>query len=274
MRKENMLSDLCNPNFYIVFIADLVLFSLAFVGAYLFRFEFVLSPSDQSQIMTVLPFILPFKAAAFFWFGLYKGMWRYAGVDDMWRLLKAVVFSSLVIIAFMTFAVRFQGYSRAVFIIDGWLTFILTGGLRIGIRVFFQRVMMESKEGELSILIRKGRKSGKRVLIVGAGDAAEKTLKGIQDNPHFSYLIMGLVDDDPKKRGRSLHGVQMLGGVESIPDLVKEHDIEEVFIAIPSAPGEVMRRIIELCEASGAPVQDPSGSGSTDRRPREHQGAP
>ena len=100
-------------------VLDLILFILAHVGAYLIRFEFRLSANELNNMVSALLFIVPFKAAVFFGFGLYRGMWRYAGMSDMWRLFKASLFSSLVIVTIILVVHRFQGFSRAVFILDG-----------------------------------------------------------------------------------------------------------------------------------------------------------
>ena len=228
-------------------VLDLILFILAHVGAYLIRFEFHLSANELNNMVSALLFIAPFKVAVFFGFGLYRGMWRYAGLADMWRLFKASVFSSLVIIAIILFVKRFEGFSRAVFILDGGFTFLFTGGMRMVIRMAYQEGFFGKQEKPDFFPWKK--QNGKPVFIIGAGDAGEKTLRELTDNPSLSYNVMGFIDDDPHKRGRSIHDVTVLGGLESLPHMVERFKVEEVLIAVPSATGGEMRRIVEACEA-------------------------
>jgi FlaA1/EpsC-like NDP-sugar epimerase len=133
-----MFAQLRNFNFYVIFFLDLILFSAALFSAYLVRFEFILDRSDIAQILFLLPYVLVIKVIIFFFMGLYKGMFRYAGISDLWKLCRATVLSTLVIIVVMLIANRFQGYSRAVFLIDGGLTFLFAGGLGVIIRLILK----------------------------------------------------------------------------------------------------------------------------------------
>ncbi len=242
-----MLTQLKNRNFYMILGADLLLFALAHLGAYLIRFEFRPDPGEMNRLITLLPIVIFFKLAVFFGFGLYKGMWRYAGLTDMWRLFKATFFSSLVIIAVMLFVHRFSGYSRAVFILDGGLTFLFTGGLRLFIRISHQEGFLSDKDRPHVTPRRKPK--GKPIIIFGAGDAGEKTLRELKDNPHLPYHLVGFIDDDPSKKGRSIHGVPVLGDIESLSHLKEKYSVQEVLIAAPSATGNEMRKIVDACEA-------------------------
>lgn len=133
-----MHHQLKNPKFYLLLFGDALLFTLAHITAYLFRFEFSLSPDYLPQIRDVLIWLVPLKLVVFFAFGLYRGMWRYTSVRDFWLIMQATVVSSLLVTFLMIYLNRFQGYSRAVFIIDGILTFLLVGGIRMAIRSSFE----------------------------------------------------------------------------------------------------------------------------------------
>jgi len=126
-----------NPKFYVMIFPDAAIFALALTAAYLFRFELALSQEYARQLRHLLPWIVPLKAVLFYVFGLYRGMWRYTGVWDFWKLAQACVVSTLFVMAIILTLYRFEGFSRAVFILDGVLTFLLTGGLRMGIRTYF-----------------------------------------------------------------------------------------------------------------------------------------
>jgi len=239
-----MKTKISKSNFYLVFGADMILFILAHLLSYGIRFEFSITDSSLHQMMSVLPFIVPFKAFVFWRLGIYRGMWRYTGMNDLLRLFKAVLFSCLAIIAAMLFIHRFTGFSRAVFILDGTLTFLLTGGLRFCIRMFYQK-----KSSDQGFFGMKRNRNKKPVFIIGAGDTGERTLREIAENPNLPYQVMGLIDDDSKKWGQSIHDVPVLGGIESLVRHVETYGVKEVIIAAPSASGTEMRKIMETCEA-------------------------
>ncbi|MGC9975267.1 MAG: polysaccharide biosynthesis protein, partial [Syntrophales bacterium] len=226
-------------------LSDTLLFAIALTAAYLFRFEFRLDQGEINQIKTVLTWLVPIKLIVFFSFGLYRGMWRYTSVRDFRRLAQACIISMLLIMVVVLYLYRFQGFSRAVFLIDGILTFVLTGGLRFTIRAYFISFQPRLNSDDMATFQKKHKK---RILIVGGGDAGEKMLREIFENRELVYDVVGFIDDDLKKHGRSIHGVPVLGVIEKLPEIVEEKRIEEILVAIPSASGEQMRRIINICK--------------------------
>ena len=140
-------------------------------------------------------------------------------------------------------------FSRSVFLLDGFLTLLLTAGLRIGIRSLYEVVgSAKGREGFSWSSFRARSNRKKNVLIVGAGSAGEKVLREIFDNPDLEYRTVGFLDDDAARQGRLLHGVPVLGSVEKLPAVVEKHRIHEVFITLPSATGRDLRRIVEICK--------------------------
>jgi FlaA1/EpsC-like NDP-sugar epimerase len=136
--------------------------------------------------------------------------------------------------------------------VDGLLTVILSGGLRLGIRFIYSR-SFQSVTGlrPLNPLVHgKDGAEGKSILIIGCGDAGEKMCREILDNPGLNYHLAGFLDDDRTKWGRSLHGVRVYGPVEMLSDVIEREKIDEVLIAIPSATGPQIRRISEICKNS------------------------
>jgi FlaA1/EpsC-like NDP-sugar epimerase len=240
-----MHRQLKNPKLYLMILSDTLLFAIALTAAYLFRFEFRLDQVEINQIKTILIWLIPLKLIVFFSFGLYRGMWRYTSVRDFWRLAQACLISMLLIMAVILYLYHFQGFSRAVFLIDGILTFVLTGGLRFTIRAYFTSFQPSLNSDGMATFQKKHKK---RILIVGAGDAGEKMLREIFENRELVYDVAGFIDDDLKKQGRSIHGVPVLGVIEKLPEIVEEKRIEEILIAIPSASGEQMRKIVEVCK--------------------------
>jgi FlaA1/EpsC-like NDP-sugar epimerase len=238
-----MYSQLKNPKLYLVLLGDAALFALAHVTSYLFRFEFSLTPDRLQQIRYVLIWLVPLKLAVFFAFGLYRGMWRYTSVRDFWLIMQATVVSSLLATFIMIYLNRFEGYSRAVFIIDGILTFLLVGGLRMVIRSYF--AIYSGSRNDPNSLIKT---HFKNVLIIGAGDAGEKILREIKENYQLHYKVIGFIDDDPVKKGKSIHGIPVLGNVDNLADILDDEEVQEILVAVPSASGDQIRRIVEACQ--------------------------
>lgn len=240
-----MKMHLKNPHFYLMLLGDAILFTGALVLAYLFRFEFSLDAFFAEQLKRIWIPILLVKLSTFFLFGLYKGMWRYTSTRDFWRLLQASATATLLIMAFIFVFYRFEGgYSRAIFVMDGGLTFLFTGGLRMAIRSFFTRRGRRESQGAFFPAAQR-----KRILIVGAGDAGEKILREIIENDDLPYSVVGFIDDDPKKHGRSIHGIPVLGSLDEIAKIIEGEEVREVLIAIPSATGGQIRRIVTVCKA-------------------------
>ncbi len=244
-----MHHQLRNPNFYVVFIGDLLLMCCALTGAYLIRFEFELS-ENIGQILALLPIVLPVKTLVFILMHLYRGMFRYAGLSDMLTLFNATLISTFAVISIVFITCRFEGFSRAVFILDAGLTFVFIGGFRMAIRIILQKVEKERANGRRSFgLIRPI--NGKPTFILGAGNAGEKALREVEDNPSLHYRVVGFLDDDVHKIGRSIHGIPILGNIDSLEKHAKKYNVEDALIAVPSSTGTQMRRIVEVCKQSG-----------------------
>lgn len=226
-------------NFYLILAGDISFIIIAFFAAHLLRFEGSIPPDYLASLKRLLPVIIIVKIGVFFFFKLYAGMWRYASLVDLFNVVKASISSSLIIILFVLFVYRFEGYSRSVFLIDWILTLFLIGGIRAGIRV----VLSNNIRSFFSF-----RNAGdyKRLIIVGAGGAGEKILREINDNPGLNYSVIGFLDDDPYKRGKAIHGVPVLGSLSQIQQFKSYYD--EALIAIPSAKSEVIRKIVSACE--------------------------
>jgi FlaA1/EpsC-like NDP-sugar epimerase len=229
-------------------------------SAYLVRFEFILNRSDLAQILSLLPLVLVVKSGAFFFLGLYRGMFRYTGISDLWKLCKATALSTLVLMTFMLIVHRFQGYSRGVFLIDGVLAFLYTGGLRVFIRFIFKEYMVNNGTDFVFHLF-KTNKDLIPVLIYGAGSAGEKLFRELTENPRLNFRVVGFVDDEKNKHGRSIHGVPVLGGAKDLGAIKEKHKIQEVLIAMPSSTGRQMRVVVEGCKACGLKFKTLPGMG-------------
>jgi len=238
-------------NFWIILSIDITLLCLAYFLSYFIRFEGKIPPEGISNIKNTVWLIIPFKIFVFFLFNLYRGMWRYTGINDLINLIKATFVSSTVIILVILYLHRFEGYPRSVFVIDAFLTLVLIGGVRLFIRLILQKATSNIMGMVQFPFFQNTKKGLKRLLIIGAGDAGEKILRELRDNPRLKYNVVGFVDDDPKKHGMQIHGVPVLGDIVQLLDLISEHEVDELLIAIASSTRKEMRRIVDLCKETG-----------------------
>ena len=246
-------------NFYLMLGIDGLCFALALYLSYLLRFDFFPPPDHWQDFLSVLPLTVGVKWGVFVAFGMYKGMWRYTGLPDIWRLGQACFTAEVGVVALVAWLYRFAGYSRGVFVIDGALTLLLVGGLRMAIRTYY---LKKERLGVKKILRGKGTQKGpRRCLIVGAGKAGEQVLRELLENVDMGYQVIGFLDDNFSKVGRSIRGLPVLAPVQEMERTVKKHAVEDVFIAMPSATGPQMRRVVEECERAGAEFKTVPGIG-------------
>jgi FlaA1/EpsC-like NDP-sugar epimerase len=239
---------LCNPrnsNFYLMLAADALCMAAALTVSYLIRFEFNLPNAYGAQLIALFKYVLPLKLAVFLLLGLYRGMWRYTSLADFWKLMEAVVLSSALLVALVAYRFGFTGFSRAVLAVDGVLTLLFTAGLRLSIRAAYARTKAWS--------IARPATPPRRILVIGAGSLGERLVREIALTPELNYEVVGFLDDDPDKRGRSLHGKSVLGAVADVARVVRERDVEELCIAVSRASAEQMRAIVDACAATGLP---------------------
>ena len=242
----------------ILIIFDLISLALAYVLAFAIRFDNTdYSINAMLQLYWPVFFLmLVIKLAVFERMGLYRRVWRYASVKELLSILAAVILSStlcgaLILILWIwpwgsTFV---TGFPRSVIAIDAMLTLVLVGGVR-----FFMRWRHEMDSTAAQITVNPP-PSMRRVLIAGAGDAGAMTVREMQRNPQLGYWPVGFVDDDPDKQGLSVHGLPVAGSLGDLPHLVGELSVSEVFLAIPTAPGSVVRRVFNLAREASVPIR-------------------
>jgi FlaA1/EpsC-like NDP-sugar epimerase len=247
---------------FIIMVAHFTLVICAYLLAFCLRFDFHIDSIYWSIILKTLPLLIGIKMLIFGYFGLYSGLWRYASIDDIWRILKAHLLATPCFILAVAAVHTFDGFPRSIFILD----FILSGCFIAGMR-FTSRLIREKFRPEYKIVRRKA-------LIVGAGEAGVIVLRESRLNAKANIEIVGFIDDDPRKRNLRIQGVSILGACKDIPAIVNEYGIEEVIIAIPSANGQVIRSIIAHCKIPSLKIRIVPGlqkiiSGDLEVKPRE-----
>ena len=129
-----MQSRPINRNVYYILIGDVLLIAFSLIAAHLVRFEFTIPPEHWPTILWALPIALIVKLATFYFFDLYRGMWRYTSIQDLFNIIKAGSTATLLILCFILIRYQFIGFSRSVFLIDWCLTVLFIGGFRLGVR--------------------------------------------------------------------------------------------------------------------------------------------
>lgn len=218
-------------------LLDVGLIILAYWSAYALTIEGFSESPARNLFLRTLPIVVVMRLAAFLFFGVYRGIWRYTSIDDFVVFAKAVAAGSVVSMLIILFKFRFQGFSRAVFVVDAIMMLMLLAGSRMAFRLFRQ-------------LLPAGTASnGRRALIYGAGDAGELLLRELLNNRELQCAPVGFMDDDPKKRGKVIHGFPVFGGNGMFHKIVTSHKIEQVLISSPSISEERIAEILRECEA-------------------------
>jgi FlaA1/EpsC-like NDP-sugar epimerase len=231
---------------------DAVLFSLAYLLAFIARLEVLGDPYDMVFLVT-LPAVILVKLLVFTLNRCYRSIWRYSGVRDLARLMRAVVISSAVVVVIGFLLPHSIALPRSVPFIDAGLTLLLTGGLRMGVRMMHEAAANGAASTGLRLRFFGFRDRGaRRVLIIGAGDAGEMIVREMLRSTKMDYQPVAFVDDQPGKRNQSIHGVPVLGSREQIPELVEKLKIQEILIAIPSATGKAVQELVKFCKNTSA----------------------
>lgn len=220
---------------------DALMIPVAWYLAYWLRFNLDAIPANFLRTAAVmLPVVIPCQLFSYMVFGLYRGSWRFASLPDFIRIGKSVYMGALLAALAIFFITGMEEVPRAVLPLYALLLFGLLGGSR----ALYQYLQSRHLAGD-----------GRRVLIIGAGESAGMLTRDMMRNGGGPYLPIGMIDDDPGKRGLEIHGVRVLGAFEDIPSLVKQHAVELIIIAIPSLSSNRMKRLVAICEGVGAPFR-------------------
>ena len=217
---------------------DAFLITLAYYTAFELIFPGFEDTSNWTIFVKSLPILIVIKLGSFLAVGVYRGLWRYTSVTDLFTFSKAIVLGSMLSVLCILLLYRFEGFSRTVFVMDGILLFLLVVASRLAFRMIREALPM-STSGD-----------GRRVLIYGAGDGGEMVLRELNNNPGWNYQAVGFVDDDPLKKDKLIHGLRVFDGNGSLSELCDKKDISEILISARDMPPEKLKRIREICRDS------------------------
>jgi len=236
-----------------VLLGDLFIIVVSALGSFALRLEIgPLFIYYLPQAYWLVGISLLVKPIVFYFFGLYRRMWIYASIKELRLIVVAVTTASVVVSLIIVLLLAFQtlpGFPRSALLIDWLLTLVLVGGFRFSLRII-------SETQNVSSISYKG---NRRVLIVGAGDAGALVVREMQKNSQLRLTPVCFLDDDPNKQKKQIHGVPVVGTLSELARIVQIRHIHEVIIAIPSAPGEVIRRVTDACRMKGIPFRTMPG---------------
>ncbi len=239
-------------------LIDALIFALAIVGAFAFRFGTELEGERLDVLLNALPLAIIAKLVIFAAFGSYGTLWRYSSVNDLFRLFRCAGFSTLAL--FSLWYIATIRVPTGVMLIDFLITLVLCGLVRLVPRLARERIgqgpfaYLPSSLRTL-VLPAAERSQVRRILVVGAGDAGENLVREMVRNEKLGMIPVGFVDDDPGKRGLRIHGVKVRGTREDVPRLVEQNDVDEILIAIPSATAEIIRPMVDIARGTGAKIK-------------------
>jgi len=224
-----------------VMLHDLAMAALAWWLAKLLRYA--VRPQEAMQFLWFeFPVVLLAQGLIFRWTGLYKGVWRFASLPDLWNILRASILGSAAIWLLLSMFNRLDGVPRSML-----LLYPMVLSMALGLPRLAYRYWKDSRSGML------GQRSARRVLILGADRAGELLSRDLQRSE--GYQVVGFIDDRVALRGASINGYPVLGQFQQLPDIAREAAVEMLLIALPGASVNEMRRVVALCDATDLPYR-------------------
>lgn len=235
-----------------VLIGDIALTIVSVLGSFALRLDVGELPYYFPAVALMCAVALGIKIPTYFFFGLYRRMWIYASTGELRLIIIAVTTASVVTAGVMAVLIVtgnvLPGMPRSALGIDWLLSLVLIGGSRFALRILAEQSMARQIDGK-----------GKRALVVGAGDVGALVVRELQKSSPLNLTPVGFLDDDPAKQKHTIYGVTVMGKVDDLSLLIDLHKIDIVIIAIPSAPGQLVRMINDVCRIKGIPSRTVPG---------------
>jgi FlaA1/EpsC-like NDP-sugar epimerase len=236
--------------------ADLVLIVTSVLASFALRLD--LGPTFvyfMPQAWSMVGVALLVKPIVYYFFGLYRRYWVYASIREL-RLIAVATAAAQVVVALLLMLAILTSllpatFPRSVIFIDWLFSLFSVGGLRLTVRLIAESGQLSQKSD--------GRGGLRRAVVVGAGDAGVLVVREMQRNPQLHMQPVAFVDDDPEKLRKDIHGVRVAGKLRDLPSVIDRSRAREVVIAIPSAPGDVVRLVTQICRRKGIPFRTMPG---------------
>jgi len=235
-----------------VLIGDIALIIVSVLGSFALRLNVEELPFYFPAVVLFSVVALIIKIPVYFFFGLYRRLWIYASTGELRLITVAVTSASVLVSGVMLLLISagrvLPGMPRSALGIDWLLSLVLIGGSRFALRILAEQSMSARSSGK-----------SKRAIIIGAGDAGALVVRELQKSSQLNLVPVGFLDDDPAKQKHSIHGVTVIGTVNDLSSAIDLYRVDEVIIAIPSAPGQLVRTINDVCRVKGIPSRTMPG---------------
>ena len=226
-----------------VLIGDIALIVVSVLGSFALRLNVSQLPFYFPAALVMCAVALLIKIPVYYNFGLYRRLWIYASISELRLITVAVTTATVLTSGVMLLLINFKliqpGMPRSALGIDWLLSLVLIGGSRFALRIL----------AEQSNAPREGK--SRRVLIIGAGDAGALVVRELQKPSQLNLIPVGFLDDDPAKQNQQIYGVSVIGKINRLSNILDNQQVDEVIIAIPSAPGNIIRLVNDACRQKG-----------------------
>ena len=239
-----------------ILVGDLILIFTSALASFALRLDLGVAFLDYlPSAWVMLGLALAVKPVVYYLFGMYRRYWVYASIREL-RLIAAATTTASVVVALFVLLLRSlgglqAGFPRAVLGIDWLLSLFSVGGLRLTVRLLAESGQVSQKGN--------GVHRNREVVVVGAGDAGALVVREMQRNPQLSMKPVAFVDDDPEKLKKEIYGVRVAGSLADLEKVLRRYYMPEVVISIPTAPGSVVRTVIEICRRNAVPFRTMPG---------------
>ena len=229
-------------------IADSALLTAGVVLAFLLRFDGIIPPIYQKNLVFYSGLAILFTIPLLAWRRLYSFTWKFVSLNEIVELFKVFILSAgLFTLSYVFFQYRggenlFTSFPRSIIILEYFLAFLFLGGLRISKRIIF--ILFNKKQNG---------NEKKQTLIIGADEKADELIRILQKTKN-NYHVFGILDDDPEKQGTLLHGVKVLGKTKNITSIINTHGVETIIIALAQDNGKTIAHVVE--QARNARITD------------------
>lgn len=233
----------------LLLFADIICINFAYILSFLLRFEFTISDNFLGYFAVYannIVLITAVKLVIFWIFGLYRSLWRYAGTEELVKIILASAAAAAASIVYLEFSQQY--FPRSIYVFSFIMDIVLIGGVRLGYRI----VRDLRKPGaviHLARLMSSGRRGSEisKVMVVGAGDAGAAIIKDIKQHPDLGKRVVVAIDDNPNKLNQTIVGVRIAGSHAEIKQIARKYGVDEIIIAIPSANKKAIQTIVNEC---------------------------
>jgi UDP-GlcNAc:undecaprenyl-phosphate GlcNAc-1-phosphate transferase len=223
----------------LVVASDVLLVAIAYFSAFFLRLGFQTSGQHWDAVVKAFPIVFVVRSSCFYWYGLYRGVWKYTSTPDIVRIIKAVTVGSAVILMLLVFFYRFKAFPRSMFVMEYFLLILGLAGTRFASRLFHEF----GKDAAVS--------NANRVAIVGAGDEGEQLLREVRTTGGKRTTVVCFIDDDRGKDGLTLQGIPITGPISRMKEICEIHRVDTVLVAKPEATGPGVDSVIRAAREAG-----------------------